>query len=378
MYNRGTKYLYAGKYVKALACYKKALLTDSFKELYLNMGNTYRRLNKDDLALSCYLTAAAETTPFANGTYGKYALAINNIGLLHYALGDDNTAMDCYAAALALDPAYGEAVWNYGNAQLRSTNCLNGWDLYEYRFNRGEGSVKIDNSVPRWDGVSSGSEICVITEQGLGDKIMFGRYLRCLAKYFDKIVVVCHESLDCLFSDYECIRAVRGDVSIPICSLAGIFGMVSERWLDGKFLPCLLEGKNIGIVWNGSITHANNANRSCSPHHFKSLAKYGKLWSLNPADSCKWIESSDATTWDQTASFILGLDLIVSVDTSIVHLAGTLGVPCLMLQPLKETDFRWGMDVDNVWYESVKCIPNNDWDKTFAVVDGLVKKVLDV
>ncbi len=378
MYNRGTKYLISGKYLKALSCFKKMLSTNSFKELHLNMGNTYRRLNRDDLALSSYLIAAAESTPFADGTYGKYALAINNIGLLEYALGDDASAMDCYSAALALDPLYGEAIWNYGNAQLRSTNCLKGWDLYEYRFNRGVGSVRIDNSVPRWDGVACGDEICVVTEQGLGDKIMFGRYLSCLDKYFSKVVVVCHESLDCLFSDYECIRDVRGTVSIPICSLAGIFGIVDEHWLDGKFNAKVLEGKNIGVVWSGSVTHANNANRSCSPHHFKSLAKYGKLWSLNPTDSCKWIANSGCKTWSDTASFILGLDLIVSVDTSIVHLAGTLGVPCLMVQPLCETDFRWGKDVDNVWYESVKCIPNKEWDKTFSVIDGLVKKVLDV
>ena len=376
MYNRGTKYLIAGKYEKALSFFKKQARTHAFKELFLNMGNCYRRLGDDSLAMTYYLKAASETTPFSDGKYGKYALAVNNIGLMYYASGDDDTAMNCYTTALELDPLYGEAVWNYGNAQLRGSNCSLGWDLYEFRFNRGTGSVRIDNSVPRWDGVTCGDEICVQTEQGFGDKIMFGRYLKCLEKYFKKIVVVCHESLDCLYSDYECIRAVRGTVMVPICSLAMYFGIVEENWLDGKFPAIDLPGRNIGIVWNGSVTHANNANRSCSPHYFKRLSAYGKLWNLNPADDAKWCDNSGCKTWAETASFIQGLDIVVSVDTSIVHLAGTLGVPCIMMQPLKETDFRWGHSVDNVWYKSVKCIPNKDWEKTFSTVSGLVADVM--
>jgi ADP-heptose:LPS heptosyltransferase len=63
------------------------------------------------------------------------------------------------------------------------------------------------------------------------------------------------------------------------------------------------------------------------------------------------------------------MDVIVSVDTSIVHLAGSLGVPTIMVQPLMETDFRWGSGEETAWYQSVSIVPNrNNWDEVFAVV----------
>ena len=370
-YNRGTKYLLANNYAKALQFLKRE--EGDFKEKYLNIGNAYRGLGDLEKAAEYYIIANREDIPLSSGVYSEfYPTALNNLGMYYYAIGDDSTAITLYTKALELEPLYYEAIWNYGNALLRSDiNSALGWKMYEYRFKRASGAVRIDTSLPRWDGLSSGDSICVLTEQGLGDKIMFGRYLKLLKEKFATVNVQCHPSLDCFYSDYNIVRSAVGSCSIPICSLAGIFGLVSERYLEGKFTPHDFgSGKHIGVVWSGSTTHANNHNRSCPSHYFSNLSDLGTLHSLNPGSgNVRNVHALNSASWADTASFLLGLDLVVSVDTSIVHLAGSLGVPCLMLQPLKETDFRWGHGDKSVWYDSVKIIKNpNSWDAVFKEV----------
>lgn len=380
MYNRGTKYLNAGNYAKALACFKRE--TGEFKERYLNMGNCYKWFNDLDNAEKCYILANSSRVPFANGAYtDMYALALTNLGLVEYARGNDALACDYYVAALGRDPLHYDAMWNLGNAILRrhysgeSVDVSLGWKLYEYRFKRSSGAVRIENTIATWDGVSSGSHIVVLTEQGLGDKIMFGRYLSCLRSLFSKVSVVCHESLDCLFSEYDCYRdaiSSGASVSVAICSLAGIFGDVSCDWLPNFTPHDFGPGFHIGCVWSGSSTHANDRNRSVSRAYFNRLKSYGSLYSLNPA--AKGFGKLDISSWSDTSSYILGLDVVVTVDTSIVHLAGSLGVPCIMVQPLHETDFRWGLGRSTTpWYPSVVIVNHSDFETAFSTVEELIK-----
>lgn len=386
-YNKGTKYLFAGNYKKALQFFKKEEL--QFKELYLNMGNCYRYFGEFDAAERCYLLANRSDMPASNNVKTEmYPLALNNLGLLEYARGNDTLAIDYYRAALAIDPVYYDALWNLGNATLRryfssevglAEDWKLGWELYDYRFKRSGVAVKIDVGLPTWDGRTPGKSIVVLTEQGLGDKIMFGRYISCLYKYFDEVHVQCHPSLDCFYSDFKICRDIfesGASVSVPLCSLAGHFGMVSENWLSDKFTAHDFgEGFHIGVVWAGSATHANTRNRNCPPGYFLDLGSYGKLWNLNVTGECPGISNLNSKSWSETASYVLGLDLVVTVDTSIVHLCGTLGVPCIMMQPLSETDFRWGLGhTDTPWYKSVIIVDNpGSWDATFVTVKEILK-----
>ena len=183
---------------KAISFYEK--IDPKFKEVYLNLGSAYKGLNIYDKSYKAYTLAADTSIPFANGKYGQYSSAYNNLGLLHYALGNDKTALEHYSRALNIDPLNYDAIWNYGSALLRSSNCVDGWKHYEYRFK--QPSSKFKAELPMWDGVSSGSSICVLAEQGIGDKIMFSRYLHLLSEKFTTIYVQCHPSLDCFYSSY--------------------------------------------------------------------------------------------------------------------------------------------------------------------------------
>lgn len=372
-YNRGTKYLERKKLDKALACYKQCARSMDFKELWLNMGNVYRLLDLDDEAARCYLRAADTNTPFLTGEYGPYDLALGNLGLLEYTYGRDDRAIAYYLTALELNPQHWDSVWNYSTALLRKycsgepVDVVSAWKLYEFRSRR-SGALALDSSLPLWDGVSTGDHILVLCEQGVGDQLQFGRYLACLKPYFKKITVHCVPDMMDIFSDYETTEyVVDADFSIPICSLARYFDLVPGDWLRDKFKA---GGKGGLIVeWAGNPGHNNDRNRSCLPEYFLDLP--GTKYNLRPgAKVPRGITGVGCSTWAETASWLLSADLVISVDTSLVHMCGALGVECWLLQPLKETDFRWGRSgLNNIWYDSVKVIRNpHSWKSVFAEV----------
>jgi len=380
-YNRATKYLEKGNHEKALQFYKRQLKEREFKECYLNMGNAYKNLGKDAEAAKCYIKAAALDIPFSDNTFGAYDHALGNLGLLQYIYSNDDIAIAYYTAALEKNPLHFDSIWNYSSALLRKhcsledVDLASAWEMYEYRFKRTTPS-KIDTSIVRWDGISSGRSIVVLAEQGMGDKFMFGRYIHCLREYFAEIWVQCPVGMETIFSEYNTCQAIPDvECSIPICSLAGIFGISDDAWLVGMFSARKFAGDRlkIGIEWAGSDTHANNKYRSVDPSQFLPLVEFGDLYSIRPeAEAVRGVIALNACSWTESAEIVNGLDLIISVDTSIVHLAGSLGKECWMLQPLKETDFRWGnnsMGEKNIWYDSVKVIRNHgNWSNVFAEV----------
>lgn len=367
-FKRGTTYLQHNP-EKAISFLKKA---GEYKEVFLNLGNAYKRLNNFEKANECYLRASDLDVPYISGKTGEYSQALNNLGLLQYAVGNDVAALDYYRYTLSLDPLHYDAIWNYSIALLRHTRCVDGWKHYEYRFK--QSSNRFKQTLPLWDGVTCGRSICVLAEQGIGDKLMFSRYIHLLQQYFETVYIHCHPTLDCFYSDFKVVREPVGDYGIPVCSLANIFGLVmKESWLENKFNAAVLPGNfKIGCVWSGSPTHVNDHNRSCPSYHFSSLRDLGNLFSLVPSgNSVSGITSLYPSSWTATAEYLLGLDLLVSVDTSVVHLAGTLGVPTLLLQPLYETDFRWSYP----WYKSVSVISNSgSWNAVFAKVRKCIEQ----
>lgn len=385
-YNRATRLLEAGKGSKALVYFKKcesAFIhagTELFKELYLNMGNAYRLAGDDAKAMQSYVKANDPLVPFLSGRrVSSYSLAENNIGLMHYRYGRDQLAIQHYNQCLSVDPLHYDAVWNRGNATLRlgfdraSIDWTQAWRDYAYRFRRNSNPIDLKYEL-RWDGVSHVDEICVLAEQGIGDKLMFGRYIHLLEKSCSKVTVMCDPSLDVFFSRWECVRVPSG-YGVPICSLAQIFGIDSApaNWLSHlKVENDNIEG--IGIVWSGSATHANNANRSMPVGYFRGLSSLAPLHNLSINNSHpSWVRNHDIKDWDQTIRLVSQLSLVITVDTSIVHLCGSLGIECWMIQPLLETDFRWGnVGSSTPWYPSVRIIRNSgSWEKTMDEVTAL-------
>lgn len=386
MYNKGFKYLQRGIADKAVQCFKKFHITHGeTKESLLNMGNAYRLLNRHADALKCYERANSDDVrSLFDGKYGGYALACNNAGLQNYTFGRDDAAIEWYKKSLALDPNHYDAAWNYASALLRKwcsgtpVDLEFGWALYGTRFLKGT-PVKLDRFLPKWDGVTRVSRICVLAEQGMGDKVMFGRYLSKLAAFCDEVWVQIPSELDCMFSDYHVCRDSAecvGGYGIPFCDLAKLFGEVPGDWLAGKFGSRELDPHevNIGVLHTGSPTHANDRNRSIPAGYFRDLANFGTVYHLGfRGRSILGVKETDPKSWQDTISQILKMDVVVTVDSAIVHVCGSLGVPCIMMQPLIETDFRWGTAAEKIangidpewnrWYTSVRVIDNpNSWE----------------
>ncbi len=381
-YNRGTRYLEKGNYFKAINCFKRSKL--NCKELYLNTGNAYRMIGDYEKAAEYYLKANSPDVRDFNGVGGAYSLALCNLGLLTYAIGDNDSAINLYKASLSLDPLGYDALWNCSTALLRDY-CSGGslhkdaWAMYEYRFK----SLKPlqTDGIPLWDGKSKVFKLLVLAEQGLGDKIMFGRYLSKLEEYCRELTVLVDPSLGTLF-DYKIVQNTTGDYDacIPFGALASIFGVIPGDYLAGKFGGKFGSGFNIIVEWAGSNTHRNNANRSCFGSYFSKLSKYANLYNVRPgAEKIAGVTNLNCKDWAESADYVSSADLVISVDTSLVHLAGSVGTPTWLLQPTRETDFRWGLDVlkerygmelgTNIWYDSVVVFENPGWDKLFGTIE---------
>ena len=386
-FSRGVKYLHNKNYDKALSFFKKSAKGAPIKEVFLNMGNAYAQLDREAEAIHYFTKSAQPDVPMSDGTYGPYDLAENNIGLMHFRNGRSAQAIQHYSRSIELnDGKNGDPLWNYANAYLKlcCTRTENDWELawklYRQRFFR-TSPTPIDTRLPEWDRQSFVDRLVVLSEQGQGDKIQFGRYLHLLKPYCKELIVQVPESMNVFYKGYNCVEELEpylnNSVCVPFCDLARIFpwNSVNADWIDKTdFVPRDFGGGvNILVEWAGSLNHANDRHRSTTSNHFLELQKWGNLWSFRER-APRGIQSLNTQEdWRGSVEAILGSDIVVTVDTSIVHVCGALNHPCIMLQPRKETDWRWGEDSmgwDNLWYPSVMIARNTgDWNTTFKAVD---------
>lgn len=396
IYNNATAYLDKGNAKKAIIGFKKVLKEYPCKEAYCNIGSAYRLLGMDRLMWEAFNAGIKDNVPLLDPSSESHLHIMNNLGLAHYTEGRDDEAIKYYTKAIKLKPKFWEAWWNCSTATLRKASSgqldlfPKGWEMYKARFLK-KNPVVMKNKkedLVYWDTKTPGESIVILVEQGIGDNIMFGRYLSLLP--FKKIYVQCDISLEPIFSEYECVRdASECDATIayPICSLGECFPDIpAGDWLhfDSTYkFPT--SGLNVGIVWAGSSGHANNAYRSVDVRRFHNLAKYCNLYSLSPGFSGdKYVASLDIKSWADTAKYINGLDLVISVDTSVIHLVGSMGREGWLLQPSKETDFRWGVippkdviSTSSVWYDSIRVFNNpNSWETVFERVENELKKCI--
>jgi hypothetical protein len=173
-----------------------------------------------------------------------------------------------------------------------------------------------------------------------------------------------------------------------MCSLAGALpeaGIPPGDWLKNKYATRdfpITSKPNVGIVWSGSATHANDRHRSVHINRFHRLSRIANLYSLTPGfKGDKYVKSLGIKSWEDTAAAIKGLDLVIGVDTSVMHMVGSLGCPGWLIQPFKETDFRWGVvsgpeEITKcVWYDSIRIFQNRqDWDRVFDNVEAELKE----
>jgi hypothetical protein len=290
----------------------------------------------------------------------------------------------------------------------------NGWKGYEYRIQTKEldiGSVQFPQ--PRWEGHDlKGQRILIHAEQALGDTIQFIRYLPQVAQRGGRVVLQVQPELFQLLKDFPHAEQVlaRGDalpdfdVQCPLLSLPLILHSGSQISNEVPYIkPDALAVEHwrakladearlkVGLVWAGKPEHKNDHNRSMPARMFASLNQIPnvRFFSLQKGDAAKQLAdlssqldvtdfTSELNDFVDTAGLIQNLDLVITVDTAVAHLAGAIGKPVWVLLPFVP-DWRWLLDrSDSPWYPTMRLFRQpriGDWESPVNSVAAGLKQL---
>jgi tetratricopeptide (TPR) repeat protein len=410
--NRGSALQAIGRLREASAAFDAALRSNPLcSKAWSNRGNLLLMLQQPEASLAAYDRALAIRPDYVDALSGR-AVALKRLCRFDEALAD-------FDAALALDPTSAHIKNNKAALLLLLGDFERGWDLYEWRWIAGQtpkNTLKL--AIPEWDGQPlAGRKIIVFDEQGLGDAIQFARYLLLLSEAGAHVAFFCRSGLRRLLKGLAKPIALvdnltdveRFDYQIALCSLpralkttlatipAAASYLVAERPLVQKWAAQLgSRDFKIGVCWRGSANLKADAGRAPPLDCFASLAHKGaRLISLQKFDPS--LSQSDSggvpdpeklrppenlpQAEDLGADFDAGmdrfidaaavmqsLDLIITCDTSIAHLAGALGRPVwVVLQ--HSPDWRWLLHRDDCpWYPSMRLFRQSrrgDWAGVF-------------
>jgi tetratricopeptide (TPR) repeat protein len=375
--------------VKAVQTYWQGLAYEpNDADAYYNLGNAFKQLDRLEEAKLCYEESLALRPDFAP--------AHNNLGYALRALQQLDTATQQYQQALCLDPTLQEAAFNLAVIHLLKGDFERGWPAYEHRQDRRRYTEGIPQ--PAWRGEGfSGKTLLVRAEQGYGDTFQFVRYLPQVKALGGQVVLECQPGLSsvlqgCAGIDLLVERVEGGglppvdfDLHVPLLSLPGLFGTTLEtipapipyitpdptRVETWKERLCGEARLKIGIVWAGSAHNGDGRHRTCplpfwqpltcgTPWTWYSLQKgpEGDAWPHRPDSAPLTSALVDLAPqlhdFAETAALLAQLDLVITVDTAVAHLAGAMGRPVWVLLPFAG-DWRWMVDrLDSPWYPGMR------------------------
>lgn len=340
------------------------------------------------------------------------ALALRDKGMLNAAIGTNRNA-------IAIRPDYPEAHFNLSLVLLTAGQFLDGWQEYEWRWRGGIKELKPQEfKKPRWQGEDpTGKTLLLYAEQGLGDTLQFARFVSQLAMRGARVILVIPRELVALMRSLPGVAAVvtggdkipSYDFHLPLMSVPSVLG-TTEQDLPGE-IPYLLadpervrawrerlgrEGFKVGIVWQGRPDVKIDKGRSVPLRSFAPIADQPgvRLISLQKKHGLDQMDAlpqgmkvetlgadfdAGSDAFLDTAAVMMSLDLIISSDTSVAHLAGALGRPvwtALKLVP----DWRWQFErEDSPWYPTARLFRQrryDDWDEVFSRINNELGKLL--
>ena len=334
------------------------------------------------------------------------------LSLVSTDLDDRVGAKTVLLRALGLNDQHADAHLALAQVLLAEGEFDAGWTEYEWRnqTEAGRGQLPRITSAP-WNGMSVGKgKILLIGDQGYGDTIQFSRFIPLVAQRCEEVLLGCSAEIASLLGRLPGVsRVFHKWNEIPghaaYCRLSSL-GLIFR--IDGNSLPgevpylradpdaasawgarlralCPYGVPRIGIAWSGRPTHPNDRRRSMALRYFGSFvqemsASFVCLQKQISSDDAEYLASCPAmidvskeiSSFDDTAAIIENLDLIITVDTAVGHLAGALGKPTWILLP-KSSDWRWLLDrTDSPWYPTVRlfrqAIPGA-WDEVLHGVE---------
>ncbi len=402
------------QFSEAESLFRKSLDLRPLSPLIMNnLGSALKEQGRIAESIPWYLEAADRAPNEPSVAF--------NLGCAHGVLGETGEAIRWYNRATDLKPDYAEAHANKSLLLLTSGDFEHGWEEYEWRFKIKDDRQKIDRRVfpaPLWDGSPfPGKTLLVRSEQGAGDMIQFSRYLP-LAKALGGRVIfetgkkLCRllqyvEGADQIVTISETPRT-NFDFWIPLLSLPKYFTRSitdipsSQSYLRAE--PELVastaelidrDSFTVGLCWQGNREYVGDGNRSMPFNDFAAVfAVPGvRFYSLQKGFGSEQLDESPhaasvediaarldagADRFVESAAVIMHLDLVISVDTAIAHLAGALGRPVwLLLSP--NAEWRWFRNTeDSPWYPSMRLFRRRPSETWSALVERVSHQLLEV
>jgi len=403
---------------EAIKSYEQAIMFQpNNAEIFNNMGIVFLEQDNIEAAITSFKRAII-LEPDYDEAYGSLGHALTLWGKIDEAIENFNMA-------LIMKPDDVETHLNLGIAYLLAKDFERGWEKYEWRLRlKGKDFQAMPLLKPKWGGSSLENKVILVYgEQGYGDTIQFVRYLPLLHDLgAKKVLFVPRKGLEQLLRDNDLkaeildssanVETLDYDTNIHLLSLPGIFKTNLEnipfrqkrylkanpekvKWYKEKFfnfpLPTSHFLLKIGIFWQGSSALPLDRTRSMPLHHFHSLCRLPnvRIYSLQKGYGIEQLNDlpedieivnlgETFNDFSDTAAAIENLDLIITVDTAIGHLAGALGKKTWILLR-SYAEWRWHLDMDySPWYEDVRLfrhkeLGKKDWEEMMERVIEQVK-----
>lgn len=386
---------------------RSAQLDPTNADTHNNLGSVLHELRRFQESLACYDRALAVRP--------DYLVALNNKAHLLADMLRLDEALACYAKSLAIKPDDPIALWNVALIDMALGNFEAGWAGREIRWKTGLG-MKAPNFIqPQWLGDRSieGKTVLLFADEGIGDCFQFARYVPMVAELGAKVILAVQEPAVSLLSRMpavvECIPKSTTflpafDLHCSISSLPLAFGTKLDSIpATVPYLPAPLAARTkqweqqlgshdrlrVGLVWSGNPGHANDRNRSLPLQmlasvldvdaRFVSLQKDPRASDREILGELDVLDITDELSdFDETAALIGCLDLVITVDTSVAHLAGGLGCPVWILLPYR-ADYRWLLDrADSPWYPTARLFRQDERRDYRWVLDQIRGELADV
>jgi FkbM family methyltransferase len=372
----------------------------------------YTRFGRYDLGLPT-VEKALELGGDKEKLYFNKAVCLDGVGRYE-------EANEIYKELISLKPEHVAAHCNMASNLLLLENYEEGWKEFEWRFHIDNAPLRgfmnaLPKKIPIWDGHPlNGERVLLFIEQGVGDQIQFLRYIPFVKQMGGRVLLPCFKNMETILksvADVEMLaiydenayidESIEYDYMCSILSLPHLLKKYEIPW-DGPYLKPVIDDSlfdlepysekyKVGFAWCGNTIHKNDHTRSCHLKYFENLmhhqvqlfslqkGKSERDWPSGPVDLLEGSENVDFVDWSDkftdfnvTANLIEKLDLVITVDTSIAHLAGAMGKEVWLLVGLRP-DWRWGNVKDTTpWYPNTR-IFRGSWDQKFKDV----KKALE-